>query len=231
MKWIHHYQLFLFDFDGILVNTEELHYKAYLKMCADRGFSLKWDMPTYMRHAFYSATGVMEGIYKHFPELQKIEPRWEVLYQEKKRAYAELLQKEGTTVMPGVEKLLLALEVAGIKRCVVTHSPHEQITLIRKQHPLLNSIPHWITREQYAQPKPSSECYEKALAQFRAKNERAIGFEDSPRGLKALLATDADAVLLSEFIEGSEIHQLSKEAKRKFLHFVSFPEMFEKCSG
>ena len=33
MDWIKKYQLFLFDFDGLLVNTEEMHFLAYKQMC------------------------------------------------------------------------------------------------------------------------------------------------------------------------------------------------------
>lgn len=161
MQWIHNYQLFLFDFDGILVNTEELHFKAYQKMCKDRGFSLNWDEKTYVRHAMFSATGLKEAIYKEFSDLKCFD--WDLLYGEKKRAYYALLE-EGVSLMTGVSEILTALEMAKIKRCVVTHSPIEQISLIRKQHPILDSIPLWITREQYKQPKPSSECYEKAIS-------------------------------------------------------------------
>jgi beta-phosphoglucomutase len=227
MDWIHHYQLFLFDFDGILVNTEELHYKAYLKLCADRGFSLKWDMRTYMRYAMYTSTGVREGIYREFPELYREEPNWDVLYKEKKKAYFQLLEKEGVSLIPGVEVLLRDLEKAAIKRCVVTHSPSEQIMLIRSQNPILNSIPNWITREHYSQPKPSPECYLKAIEIFKAKGDRVIGFEDSPRGLKALLGTEAEGVFLTNCFDEGEIAQLVEELG-KFTHCNSFTELFAK---
>lgn len=231
MHWIHHYQLFLFDFDGILVNTEELHYKAYLKMCADRGFTLKWDEPTYIRHAMYSSTGLKEGIYREFPDLQRYEPCWDILYREKKRAYCELLQQEGVNLMPGVEKLLLELEKANIKRCVVTHSPSDQIALIRKQNPILDTIPEWITREHYSQPKPSPECYQKAIAHFKDEGDRIIGFEDSPRGLKALLGTEAEGILISQYFDQSEIRELSNDVGREFSHIPSFPELFKNLDG
>lgn len=231
MQWIYDYQLFLFDFDGILVNTEELHYKAYLKMCSERGFSLKWDQHTYMLYALYSATGIKEGIYRVLPELKQSEPCWDVLYAEKKKIYVDLLQSEGTSLIEGAKELLEALDRAGIKRCVVTHSPVDQIALIRKQHPILNSIPHWITREHYSQPKPSPECYEKAIAQFKSPTDRVIGFEDSPRGLKALLATGVKGVLISEFFQSDEVERLSSENGRPFSHFSSFPELFKNLAG
>ena len=190
MEWIHSFQLFLFDFDGVLVNTEELHYKAYKKMCADRGFSLKWDLSTYAHYAMYRAEGLQEGIYKEFPALKQQEPDWSRLYQEKKDAYFTLL-KEGVELIPGVEKLLLALEEAGISRCVVTNSVAAHIALIREQIPVLNTIPHWITREDYEKPKPDPECYHKAIELYSRPGDRVVGFEDSPKGLKALLETDA----------------------------------------
>lgn len=231
MNWIDHYQLFLFDFDGILVNTEELHYMAYLKMCADRGFSLKWDQKIYMSYALFSASGVKEGVYRELPALQKEEPCWDVLYNEKKRAYYELLQNRGPSLMPGVSELLLALEKAGIKRCVVTHSPGEQIALIRKQHPVLSTIPEWITREHYSQPKPSPECYLKAISALKQPGDRIVGFEDSPRGLQALLGTEAEGVLVSEVFNEKELQKIAEGMDRPFSHFSSFPEMFKNWAG
>lgn len=232
MQWIYHYQLFLFDFDGILVNTEELHYKSYLKMCQERGFSLKWDLPTYVRYAMYSAEGLKEGIYCEFPDLYRIEPSWDVLYQEKKRAYYTLLQEEGTTLMPGVETLLKALDEANINRCVVTHSSEEQVELIRKQHPILNSIPTWFTREHYQNPKPSSECYLKAIATLKKGDKPIIGFEDSPRGLQALLGTEAEGNLITPYFAKGEIDKLRLNLQKEFTCYPSFVELnAEKVAG
>ena len=231
MNWIKHYQLFLFDFDGILVNTEELHYKAYLKICADRGYTLAWDLKTYMGYALYSATGVKDGVYRALPELHKEEPNWNVLYEEKKAVYYDLLLSVGPSLIPGVAQLLEALKGAEIKSCVVTHSPGEQIALIRSQHPLLNTIPHWITREHYSQPKPSSECYLKAISQLKEPGGRVIGFEDSPRGLQALLGTEAEGVLVSEVFDKDELQSIAEGVKRPFSHFSTFLDMYKKWSG
>ena len=92
MKWIHNYQLFLFDFDGLLVDTEPLHFKAYQEICRARGFSLDWDLKKFCWVAHTKASGMRDGLYTEFPELFTMEPRWEVLYQEKKDAYERLLK-------------------------------------------------------------------------------------------------------------------------------------------
>ena len=84
--------------------------------------------------------------------------------------------------MPGVEKLLRALEAAKIRRCVVTHSALAQTALIRSKIPVLQTLPQWITREDYEKPKPNPECYLKAIQLYGKMGDRIVGFEDSVRG-------------------------------------------------
>lgn len=196
-------------------------------MCADRGFSLKWDFATYANYALHTAEGVKEALFLEFPELKK-GATWETLYQAKKEAYLSLLHTEGMGLMPGVKEMLEGISKMGIKSCVVTHSPLEQIALIRKHHPSLNLIENWITREDYSQPKPASECYLKAIAKYAGPGKRVIGFEDSPRGLKALLGTSADGVLVSSFLKKEEVKTLEKEMERPFFHYDSFTTLLKR---
>lgn len=196
MQWIFNYQLFLFDFDGLLVDTETLHYKAYINMCANRGYALNWNFQRYSQAAHHKPTDLRDHIYAEFPSLHRSEPDWQILYAEKKRCFLELVEKEGVPLLPGAAELLAALENAQISRCVVTHSAHSLIKKIREQNPLLDSIPHWITREDYTHPKPHSECYEIAIAKLAQPEDRVVGFEDSPRGLQALLGTRAHPILV-----------------------------------
>jgi HAD superfamily hydrolase (TIGR01509 family) len=196
MNWIHRYQLFLFDFDGLLVNTEMLHFRAYQNMCEKRGFKIQWSFEQYSEFAHHHATGLRDAIYAEFPTLQKQEPDWTILYEEKKKAFLDLLKEGAAQLMPGVHNLLQKLAEANIKRCVVTHSASPLIKTIRQQNPILNSIPYWITREDYYHPKPNPECYLTAIDRHSQEGDRIIGFEDSPRGLNALLQTKAKAVLI-----------------------------------
>lgn len=198
MQWINGYQLFLFDFDGLLVNTEEIHFKAYKKMCALMGFSLSWDFDTYCQAAHYDATRLRDQIYASLPGLKEKEPSWDILYAIKRQAVLDLVSEGAIHMMPGAEKLLRALEKANINRCVVTHSPQTLIQAIKAQNPILDTIPHWITREDYTHPKPHPECYQVAIQRLSEKGDHVIGFEDTPRGLTALLDSGVKAVLVCE---------------------------------
>lgn len=213
MQWIDQYQLFLFDFDGLLVNTEQFHYLAYRKMCEERGVKMEMPFEEYCTHAHYEDDGLKKGFYAAYPDLYKQEPDWSVLYQEKKKHYIDLIFHHKVNLMPGVKKLLESLEEKGIKRCVVTHSPLEQIKKIRGDNPILDTIPYWLTREDYSKAKPNPECYLKAIEQYSVKGDRMIGFEDTPRGLKALLATPAEAVWVTTIHYPDMQHFIEKGAR------------------
>lgn len=226
MDWIKNYNLFLFDFDGLLVNTEELHLAAYQEMCRARGFNLDWDINTFFRSAHVSATALKENIYRLFPELYKQEPRWEVLYEEKKAAYQRLLGNGGLKLLPGVESLLQALNAEQIRRCVVTNSPKVQVEEIQKQLPLLKTIPLWVTREHYQKPKPDPESYRKGIEMLGKSGDKIIGFEDSMRGLKALLSAGVkDAVLICPS-DHPQMEEPIPQGVRCFSSFLDIPNTY-----
>ena len=219
-SWVDNYKLFLFDFDGLLVNTEELHFAAYAQMCRKRGFELDWTLNQFFSAAHMGEMSLQKALFEKFPELKVQEPRWEVLYAEKKKAYMELLNSGKLLLMPGVAPLLKELEKRKILRCVVTNSTKEQVESIQKQLPELRSIPRWITREYYQNAKPDPECYKTALKEHDTKAEQAIGFEDSLRGFQALVGAGVKGILIAP-----SSHPQMKTLSKNITHFSSFEEI------
>lgn len=217
MSWIQNYQLFLFDFDGLLVNTEELHYLAYKQMMLKRGFTLNWSFERYCQSAHYSSEKFRKEIFLEYPELAKQDPTWEELYKEKQAIMMDLL-KSDVHLMPGVKSLLEKIQAAQLNHVVVTHSPSPLINLVKQQHPILEKIPHWITRHDYTHPKPHSECYQIAIERFCKSGNKVVGFEDSPRGITALLGTEARPVLITK-ADYPEIESFTKQGVRLFSSF------------
>lgn len=228
MKWIKDFQLLLFDFDGLLVNTEPVHLQAYINICAKRGFKLDWDFQQYAQAAHTGGGALREAIYLKFPKLYEKEPQWEVLYEEKAAEYIDLIRRSPVDMMSGAQKLLEALEKAKIRRCVVTNSTKQQTDLIRAKIPVLDSIPHWITREDYLNKKPHPECYLRAIQLYGEKGDRIIGFEDTLKGLNALQGCPLQPVLICS----SHHPQLSAVLSNEVLHFESFNQIpTEKITG
>ncbi len=210
-QWVKCVGLFLFDFDGLLVDTEHLHYRAYQKMCLDRRFAFPWSFSEYCSVAHMGSNLFQKRLYKVFPDLYKQEPNWGVLHREKQRAFIYLLSRDGVSLMPGVKKVLAFLHESGSKCSVVTHSPSELTEAIKKEHSILQTIPHWVTREQYDRPKPCPDSYLKAVELYGKPGDRVLGFEDTIRGWKALDSASIESVVVSSVLT----REMKQELKEK----------------
>lgn len=208
MDWIQNYQFFLFDFDGLLVDTEKLHFAAYVELCYRHGYQLNWSFHRFCTEAHSKPMGVWEALVKECPHLYEKKSR-EELYEEKKSIYVELLKKTPLEFMQGAADLLKALAKNHTKRAVVTNSPRLHVEIVKQSLPLLQTIPLWITREDYLYPKPAPDGYLQAIKQLATSSDRMIGFEDSLKGLKALLAAGVEGVLICpkeyEYVKESKL--------------------------
>lgn len=189
---IESYNLFLFDFDGLLVDTEKLHYQAYGRALKRFGCDFSWSFQEYASRSLTSSDGIKRDLLAAFPQLVD----WNALYQEKARCYVEILHESPVELMPGAADLLKRVHQLGKTSCVVTHSTSAYTQLIREKRPELANITHWITREDYSNPKPAPDCYQIAIDKYSDKGP-VIGFEDSPKGLRALLSCQVTSVLVN----------------------------------
>jgi beta-phosphoglucomutase len=213
-RWI------LLDFDGLLVDTERLHYRAYGQMCANFGHNLPFSFGQFCSLAHVSATALKEGIYQEIPALKN--KLWDDLYQEKKRCYLELLARGELTLMPYVEPFLRKIQALGLCPSVVTHSPKEQILAIRNILPSLKVIPYWFTREDYNQPKPAPDGYLHAMKAIGATPDKTIGFEDTLRGYLSLEAAGVKGFVVSSIVDDcmqSKLQQRGASLLPSFAYF------------
>ncbi len=218
MKWLHQFDLVLLDFDGLLVSSEQLQFEAYRSLCQESGFVLNWNFERFCEISHSSATGLKEKIYAEFPALQEREPSWDILRERKNQIYFDLLKAGKLELLSGVAELLKELSRAGKKRCVVTNSTQRQVEQVKSQIPLLSTLPVWITREQYADPKPAPDAYLKALELLSDPGDKVIGFEDSLRGVLALQSASVSPVLICP----KNHPQLKNPQLKGAAHFASF---------
>ncbi len=187
----------LLDFDGLLVNTEPLHYAAYMQMAQERGVPLDWSFAEFCKKAHAREHGFFYALEEEYPAVFKQGLSKEMLYADKTQIYENALSVAPLSLMEGVESVLRLLQQKGIKRGVVTNSPRSQITMIQEKLPLLKTIPVWVTREDYKRAKPAPDGYLEALKRLSAGDEPAIGFEDTLKGIQSLLSAGAEAVFVS----------------------------------
>lgn len=216
------FNLYLFDFDGILVDTENLHYQAYKEMCKHYGHELSWDMKEYLQAAMFSQFGLRDAIYERFPRMQELP--WDKVYSKKLEIYLEIVETYGVKLMPGVEALLKKLFKLNKKIAVVTNSTSSQVEALQNQHPILQQIPYWMTRECYIFSKPNGECYQKAIEKWQHSGDEVIGFEDSYKGMQALLNVRAHSVFVSPFFD---LTLWKDQPKKPSSHFASLEALVQ----
>lgn len=197
MEWTSHFDLFLFDFDGLLVDTERLHHQSYARICTSRELEFPWNFTSYCKLAHSKAQAMKEALFALYPSLYEEDPTWKRLYEEKQQHYIDLLHEEAPELMPGAAELLHHLDTNQVRHCVATNSPRAHIELIKTRLPQLQSIPHWITREDYTNPKPAPDAYLTAIQLCGHPDDRMIGFEDTVRGIRALQQASILPVLIA----------------------------------
>lgn len=225
MRWIERFDLFLLDFDGLLVDTERLHYEAYKELCRQYDYELPWEFHEYLGIAHSSAEGLRQSLHPHLIHKEK---NWNILYSQKVKIYLNLLQSGNLQLMSGVETLLQELSMSRIKRCVVTNSSKQQVEIIKESLPILKTIPAWITREDYQDPKPAPDAYIKAIELLGDSEDKIIGFEDSVRGIQALKGTRVLPILICH-PSHPQLEDPSLRGIDYFHSFESIPRSFHKA--
>ncbi|HRW58998.1 MAG TPA: HAD family phosphatase [Chlamydiales bacterium] len=214
------YDAFLFDFDGLLVDSERLHYKAYMMMFQKKGLFLDWDFDVFCNYAHVDSDYFQKNVYKALPELTQMQISWRDLKKEKQIIYFELLKDETIVPMPGVEFFLNQLAESNKAMCVVTNSPRQDIDYIRNKLPQLDCIKHWITREDYKNPKPAPDGYKLGLSILKGK--KAAGFEDSIKGVRALIQASIDPYFIHP---SGNVKSLEIQTDKKIHCYESFEQL------
>ena len=112
--------------------------------------------------------------------------------------------------VPGFEHYIATLREKNIKTAVVTSSNRAKMNSVYRQRPefmtLFDAI---LTSEDFAESKPSPDCYLRASRRFNAKPSECIVFEDSFNGLKAGRAAGMFVVGLSTTNSAEQITPLA----------------------
>jgi len=180
----------IFDFDGIIVDTEPLHYQAFQQVLDPLGLGFSWQeyVDTYMgfddRDAFIEAFAV-RGKTLAPTELHSL--------IEKKALCFQHIIRTGVSAYPGVIDLIRKLHNAGIPLAISSGALLCDITPILSILSLADCFKVIITADDVAKSKPDPECYRRAFEQLSLHRPalalsplspgRTIAIEDTPAGI------------------------------------------------
>ena len=182
----------IFDVDGTLAETEELHRQSFNRTFEHLGLEWRWDRELYTE--LLQTTGGKERfiryVEEYHPERGDLVERIGDVHATKSRAYLALLRDGALGLRPGVERLIREARAARVKLAIATTTTPENVEAL-----LMSTLgpesPGWFAiaaGDMVARKKPDPAVYEVALDMLMVEPAQAIAFEDSVNGLAAARA-------------------------------------------
>lgn len=173
---------FLFDFDGLILDTETASRAGWEWLYREHGHELPRDRWALM-------VGTVDGwdIWGHLEELVG-EPLDREQLNERRYAH-ELTLLEAEKLRPGIADYLAAAERLGLTRAIVSSASRKWIDMHLER---LEQSVGWdaiVTADHDAErAKPRPTLYLEALDRLGVTADEAVAFEDSPNGAAAAKA-------------------------------------------
>lgn len=172
------FKLIIFDYDGLLVDSERLAYIAEEKILIRYGKTLSKGL--FNKYLGYSVADTLKGYIDNY----KIPVSLDKLYKERKEILRNLL-KSHLKLMPGAKILLNFLKNKKIDMVIASSSKRKHIELGLKKLKASHYFRNITCVSEVKKGKPHPDLFLKALKKNNAKPGEAIVFEDSIAGIKA----------------------------------------------
>lgn len=172
----------VFDFDGLILDTETPDYVAWQAIYADHGCALPPEV-----WAINVGSGHLFDPYQYLEGLLGRPVDRATIRREVRQRFLGLLG-EAITPLPGVRDYLAAAPALGLKVAIASSSPRAWVAGYLEQLGLLGHFPTICTADDVARTKPEPDLYLLAAARLGVEPAQALALEDSPNGVRAAQA-------------------------------------------
>lgn len=195
----------IFDVDGTLAETEEVHREAFNRAFADEGLPFRWDQETY--RSLLLVTGGQRRITQFLSRstdfadarVAKLTPR---LHRAKNRHYGEAMADMVIELRPGVADLLRRARTARRKLAIATTTSRMNLEALARRFPGVLDLDHFdavVCGEDVAALKPDPEVYLTVLDRLGLQADRCVAFEDSRNGVESARGAGISVVATPSF--------------------------------
>ena len=185
------YKAFIFDFDGVLVDTTDLQVRSIVHALGRAGFDVRHPSDLDIVHSTITTKAkLVKFCDKGYISMDQVEP----IYEEKKRIANELMLQMNPQHYFDKRQMFDSLAGYGKKIAIVTNANGESTRMLLKHLGFMKYLDVLVTNSDVINPKPHPEPYIRALMQLARIGcdlEECIIFEDSAVGLEAARATGA----------------------------------------
>ena len=221
----------IFDFDGVITDSEILHFRAFNAVLTHHGFQLT--RQEYYRDylgmtdkdCFKALIG--EG------RLRISEAQIQSLVRRKTRVFEQLARTEGK-IIEGVREFLDALAVAKVPTAICSGALRAEIELILEEARLRDYFDVIVSAEEVAQGKPDPEGFLLAMKKLSEQwaepiaTESCVVIEDSHWGLRAAEAAGMRTIAVTNTYDAAQLKQADKVVHR--LDDLTLEDLRQLCS-
>ena len=171
----------LFDFDGVIVDTEVPTFQSWRDTYAEYGVDLALNDWLPAVGSGSSTSGAFDAV-AHLERLTGTSVDREAVIAHRTQRKAELYAR--APLLPGVRERLAEAQERGMKTAIVTRNRDDRV----QAHLDLVGLDHQWQALICANEEPTrdkAELYRQALAVLELQANQALAFEDSPSGVRA----------------------------------------------
>lgn len=178
-------QAIVFDFDGVIADSERLHLRSYQEILAPEGVSLS-DDEYYERYLGYDDVGVLKALGRD-KGVAMDAGRIATLIERKGERY-ETLAAAGEMIFPGAADFIRTA-AAAVPVAIASGALTHEIEEVLRRAGLRDLFPVIVGADQTARSKPHPDPYQTAFAKLRTHSGqdlmawRTVAIEDSKWGL------------------------------------------------
>ncbi|MDY3250029.1 MAG: HAD family phosphatase [Candidatus Choladocola sp.] len=167
----------IFDMDGVLINTEPLHFRLWQQVFRERGVPLDYDhyKGCIGSTADYLFDLILEGYGRDFHNDPTITARFRELKQ-------FVLKNEGLPRIDGVPEVLCTLHSSGYRLAVASSSPQDVIEQTMNRLGISHYFDLLFSAERVKRPKPAPDVFLETALRLQMNPEECLVVEDSRNG-------------------------------------------------
>lgn len=177
----------IFDMDGLLSDTEELHYEAYKIALEEYGGTINFE--EYVNHWANQGKGLAE-----FLDLKNLNIDASVLKARKTEIFVQL-SKKNAKLFDGAKDLLIYIKSLNLVSALASSASLVEIMSVLKATEVEEYFGIIVSKESVRLPKPHPDIFLKAASLAGVDPTECIVLEDAEKGIKA--AKDAGMICIA----------------------------------
>ncbi len=196
----------VFDFDGVIANSEPLHFRAYREVLAEHGVGLT-EADYFARYLGFDDQGAFEAVAAHSGVMWSAGQIAEMIQHKARRL--ETLERDGAILFPGAAAAIQTAADA-MPIAIASGALGSEIRRVLDRANLTHRFSAIVSAEDTAASKPAPDPYLRAVALLSAGHgpleaRDCVAVEDSHWGLESARAAGLRTVAVAHTYDAAAL--------------------------